>query len=44
MDTTFLLVGFIIVVIFLLTTHKSDNGLVRKAREYFKTMKENETK
>jgi hypothetical protein len=36
---TLLLAGFIIVVIFLLTTHKSDNGLVRKAREYFKTTK-----
>jgi hypothetical protein len=34
---TLLLAGFIIVVIFLLTTHNSDNGLARKAREYFKT-------
>ena len=36
---TLLLAGFIIVVIFLLTTYNSDNGLERKAREYFKTTK-----
>jgi len=38
-ENTFLLIGFIILVIFLLTTYNSDNGLERKAREYFKITK-----